>query len=102
MKISVVLGVVVVLLAEALAARSASQPPTVRDLDPSMLRQYGGVYQWGPNAFVYLQMWKEFSGTAINSSRSMNPARFGRCIPPIATSSSQARRSGSDVGRVAN
>ena len=21
-----------------------------------------GVYQWGPNAFVYLQMWDEFSG----------------------------------------
>ena len=31
-------------------------------LDERALREYAGVYQWGPNAFVYLQMWDEFSG----------------------------------------
>ena len=25
--------------------------------------EYVGVYQWEPNAFVYLQMWNEFTGT---------------------------------------
>jgi pimeloyl-ACP methyl ester carboxylesterase len=27
------------------------------------LSRYAGVYQWGPNAFIYLQMWNEFVGT---------------------------------------
>src|SRR5438105_770324 len=26
------------------------------------LREYTGAYQWGPNAFIYLQVWNEFSG----------------------------------------
>jgi pimeloyl-ACP methyl ester carboxylesterase len=34
----------------------------VRPADETVLREYAGVYQWGPNAFVYLQMWDEFSG----------------------------------------
>ena len=34
----------------------------MQPLDESALRKYTGVYQWGPNAFVYLQMWDEFSG----------------------------------------
>lgn len=40
----------------------ALQTPTVRTVDENILRDYTGVYQWGPNAFVYLQMWDEFSG----------------------------------------
>ncbi len=43
-------------------ARSAFQTPAVRSVDEKVLREYTGVYQWGPNAFVYLQMWEEFSG----------------------------------------
>jgi len=31
-------------------------------VDEKALREYSGVYRWGPNAFVYLQMWNEFSG----------------------------------------
>jgi pimeloyl-ACP methyl ester carboxylesterase len=31
-------------------------------LDEARLREYSGTYQWGPNAFVYLQPWSEFSG----------------------------------------
>ncbi|HEX6315743.1 MAG TPA: alpha/beta hydrolase, partial [Gemmatimonadaceae bacterium] len=42
--------------------RSLFQAPAVRSVDEKLLREYAGVYQWGPNAFVYLQMWEEFSG----------------------------------------
>ncbi len=45
-----------------LVAISARQAPVVRALDEAALREHTGVYQWGPNAFVYLQMWDEFSG----------------------------------------
>lgn len=27
------------------------------------LREYAGVYQWGPDAFTYLQLWNELTGT---------------------------------------
>ena len=43
-------------------ARSALQTPAVRPVDVSVLREYVGVYQWNPNAFVYLQLWSEFTG----------------------------------------
>jgi pimeloyl-ACP methyl ester carboxylesterase len=38
------------------------QTPAVRPVDETRLREYAGVYQWGPDAFVYLQMWNEFTG----------------------------------------
>jgi pimeloyl-ACP methyl ester carboxylesterase len=44
-------------------ARSALQTPAVRSFEEKALREYVGVYQWEPNAFVYLQMWNEFTGT---------------------------------------
>ena len=31
-------------------------------MDEHVLREYAGVYQWEPNAFVYIQMWGEFTG----------------------------------------
>ena len=40
------------------------QAPAVRSWDEKLLREYTGVYRWEPNAFVYLQMWNEFSGFA--------------------------------------
>src|SRR5688572_33404293 len=40
----------------------ALQAPTVRTVDEKALREYAGVYRWGPDAFVYLQLWHEFSG----------------------------------------
>ena len=43
-------------------ARSALQTPAVLSVDEKVLHEYAGVYQWEPNAFVYLQMWEEFSG----------------------------------------
>jgi uncharacterized protein len=44
-------------------AGSALQAPAVRSVDEKVLREYVGVYQWESNAFVYLQMWNEFTGT---------------------------------------
>jgi uncharacterized protein len=37
------------------------QRPAIRDLDEQVLREYAGVYQWGPDAFVYLQTWTEIN-----------------------------------------
>ena len=45
-----------------LSARSSRQAPVVRAVDQKFLHEFTGVYQWSPNAFVYLQMWDEFSG----------------------------------------
>jgi hypothetical protein len=39
----------------------------VRSLDEKVLREYAGAYRWGPNAFVYLQLWNEFSGFGKSS-----------------------------------
>lgn len=56
-----VVAVVVSVLLGTLIARSL-QSPAVRAVDEAVLREYAGVYQWQPNAFVYLQMWNEFTG----------------------------------------
>lgn len=48
----------------AMAACSVLQTPTARSLDEKTLREYTGVYQWGPNAFVYLQILSELEGTS--------------------------------------
>jgi pimeloyl-ACP methyl ester carboxylesterase len=42
--------------------RSAPQTSAVPQVEEATLRGYTGVYQWEPNAFVYLQLWNEFSG----------------------------------------
>jgi len=53
----------VAVLLGVLVARPALQTPAVRSLDDKALHEYAGVYQWEPNAFVYLQLWGEFGGT---------------------------------------
>jgi pimeloyl-ACP methyl ester carboxylesterase len=53
---------VVTTLVGVAIARSALQTPTVRSLEEKVLREYTGVYRWGPDAFLYLQLWNEFSG----------------------------------------
>ena len=60
-------ALVATLLLGAMIALFARQPPTVQRVDEKTLREYGGVYQWGPDAFVYLQMWSEFTGGMSNS-----------------------------------
>jgi len=39
------------------------QTPSVRAVGEEALREYAGAYQWGPDAFLYLQLWSEFAGT---------------------------------------
>jgi uncharacterized protein len=63
MRSSTALGATVLSALIGLAlARAALQTPGVRSMDEKVLREYTGVYRWEPNAFVYLQMWHEFSG----------------------------------------
>jgi pimeloyl-ACP methyl ester carboxylesterase len=64
MRVSTITGAAVAtLLLGTAIATSARQAPTIRALDETSLREYVGVYQWGPGAFVYLQIWNEFEGT---------------------------------------
>ena len=42
---------------------SQSQTPTVRTVGEEVLREYAGVYQWDRDAFLYLQLWGELTGT---------------------------------------
>ena len=59
----VVIGATIVAsLFSGVVAISPRQAPVVRPVDEQALREYNGVYQWGPNAFVYLQLWNEFVG----------------------------------------
>ena len=53
--------VVVAVLLGLLVMRS-QRSPAVRTVDEATLREYAGVYQWAPEAFLYLQVWKEFTG----------------------------------------
>jgi len=39
--------------------RAAVQGPAIRAVDEATLREYAGVYQWRPDAFVYLQLWDD-------------------------------------------
>ena len=54
--------VIAVLLGTPMSS-CAAQAPTVRSVDEKTLREYAGTYQWAQNAFLYLQMWNEFTGT---------------------------------------
>src|SRR4051794_33208854 len=55
-------GVLAALFVGASIAIAAGQAPTILQIDEPGLREYAGVYRWGPDAFVYLQLWDEFSG----------------------------------------
>ena len=54
-------GGIAVFLA-ATSGTSTRQLPTVLKIDENSLREYAGVYRWAPDAFIYLQLWDEFSG----------------------------------------
>jgi pimeloyl-ACP methyl ester carboxylesterase len=62
MRGGVAIAATIVVVFSGFVGMSARQTPVVRPVDEEALREYAGVYQWGPNAFVYLQMWDEFSG----------------------------------------
>ena len=46
----------------AAAGRSALQSPALRTVAERDLHAYTGVYSWGTDALLYLQLWNEFSG----------------------------------------
>lgn len=49
-------------LLAAMIELAAPQLPAVSPMDEKILREYAGVYQWEPNAYIYLQMWSEVTG----------------------------------------
>lgn len=53
-------AVTAVLLSFALARWCLT--PTVLPVDETTLREYVGVYEWEPDAHVYLQLWSELTG----------------------------------------
>ena len=57
-----IVATVATVLFGTMTALAALQGPTVDTVDEKVLREYTGVYRWAPNAFVYLQLWNEFSG----------------------------------------
>ena len=61
-KLAYATALVLTVLLGDLIACSMPQSPTVRSVEETTLREYTGVYQWGSNAFVYLQLWNEFTG----------------------------------------
>jgi pimeloyl-ACP methyl ester carboxylesterase len=103
-----VAGVCAVLL----AAPCSPQSPTIKTVSEDALREYAGVYQWGQDSFVYLQLWAELSGNnqlvAFDESgevRALYPtaadqflAGPGAAIPKTIESTIQFQRDG--AGRV--
>jgi uncharacterized protein len=68
-------------------ASSLSQAPPAPSIDDESLREYVGTYEWGPDHFVYLQMWSEFRGkndlVAFDESgevRTLFPAEGGQFV----------------------
>src|SRR6516162_950829 len=61
--LSAVMSLGITLLRDA-AAQTPATPSireAVRSVNQAVLDEYLGAYQWGPNAFVYLQLWNEFA-----------------------------------------
>ena len=46
-------------------ARWAFQSPAVRSVEPDVLRQYAGVYQWAGGGLLHLQLWSELSNHLV-------------------------------------
>ena len=68
----------------AVSLSQVAPPPSIDDQSP---RKYVGTYEWGPDHFVYLQMWSEFSGkndlVSFDESgqvRTLFPADGGRFV----------------------
>jgi dienelactone hydrolase len=63
MRVSIVLAAAaLVALLGTVIARSL-QGTAIRAVDEATLREYAGVYEWKKDAFVYLQLWPELSGS---------------------------------------
>src|SRR5689334_17900826 len=62
-RISILVTIVVVAVLLGSVIVRSRQRPSIRTMDEATLRGYAGVYEWEKNAFVYLQLWSELSGT---------------------------------------
>ena len=108
----IVVGLVVLpSLLGAQIARSF-QSPAIREVDEATLREYTGTYQWDRDAFLYLQLWPELTGTnqlvAFDESGELRvlyptaPDRFftgpGAAIPTPVESTIEVQRD--DRGRI--
>lgn len=58
---TVVASTIAVTLLGTVIVRTVRQGPTIVTLDEQKLREYAGVYQWGPDAYLYLQPWAELT-----------------------------------------
>ena len=59
----IVVGALVLTGSPRDADRALASEPGIRTMDEASLREYAGVYQWDPNAFLYLQIWPELTAT---------------------------------------
>ena len=105
--------IVLTALVSTLIARSF-QSPAIRAVDEAILREYAGTYQWDRNAFVYLQIWPELTGTnqlvAFDETGELRilyptePDRFftgpGAAIPTPVESRIEVQRA--DSGKIAS
>src|SRR5262249_32876348 len=62
-KRQVLIAAAIAALLQCISALPPSQPQTVHAVGVDRLHQYPGTYQWAPGAFLYLQLWSEFTGT---------------------------------------
>src|SRR2546423_5936370 len=105
------IGMEVAFLVGVLVTLSSCQQ-RVSAVEQGALREYGGTYQWGQDAFLYLQLWSELSGenqlVAFDESgevRTLYPTnrdRFftgpGAALPTAVASRVEFRRD--SVGRI--
>jgi uncharacterized protein len=56
-------GATLTTLLVAVPLACSAQTPRMVPADEKTLRDYAGAYQWGPDAFLHLQLWNEFAGT---------------------------------------
>ena len=80
---TVIAGALVAVCLGGLIQISARQTPVVRPVDERTLREYTGVYQWGREAFVYLQLWDEFSGFGTPQLVAFDESGDVRTLYPI-------------------
>ena len=80
---TVIAGALVAVCLGGLIQISARQTPVVRPVDERTLREYTGVYQWGREAFVYLQLWDEFSGFGTSQLVAFDESGDVRTLYPI-------------------
>src|SRR6187200_3198801 len=80
------LGGTMLALVGGLIPTSSRQTPVVHPVEESVLREYTGVYQWGLNSFVYMQMWDEFSGFGKPQLVSFDESGDVRTLYPIDSS----------------